>query len=250
MTTKLQKYNPNTSPPIKNEIIFNLLLRHGVGSVVVCRRVPASLTWPLNPPPLPLLLSNQAILICYKRSPSGPYYTNPCDVIPKHGFFVQPSTWQQMDRLLPSACCLSSVHPSIFYLLRFLSNWLQSWLTSSTRLQVNTGVNRTRLSCGKKAARRGACVLLQGKIGRLLRGGAVHDCSAQSEVICHVSACWRRKNTVICLTTHLEISVFFSLTHAAFACNSLVAGIKTTYKCGQRALVHSQDLLIVGSQDS
>lgn len=40
------------------------------------------------PPPLPFLLSNQATLICYKRGPSGPYYTNPCDVIPN----MAPST--------------------------------------------------------------------------------------------------------------------------------------------------------------
>lgn len=31
-------------------------------------------------------LSNQPVLICYNRGPSAPYYSNPCDVIPKHCF--------------------------------------------------------------------------------------------------------------------------------------------------------------------
>lgn len=34
-------------------------------------------------PPPPSSLSNQLVLICYNRGPSGPYYSNPCDVIPK-----------------------------------------------------------------------------------------------------------------------------------------------------------------------
>lgn len=45
-----------------------------------------------------LQLSNQPVLICYKRGPSGPYYSNPCDVIPK----------QQ--------CILSSERHTILYL--------------------------------------------------------------------------------------------------------------------------------------
>lgn len=36
----------------------------------------------------PLQLSNQPFLICYNRGPSGPYYSNPCDVIPKHCFLL------------------------------------------------------------------------------------------------------------------------------------------------------------------
>lgn len=32
--------------------------------------------------------SNQAVLICYNKAPSGPYYINPCDVIPKQRRFL------------------------------------------------------------------------------------------------------------------------------------------------------------------
>lgn len=39
-------------------------------------------------PPTLLQLSNQPILICYNRGPSGPYYSNPCDVIPKQHCFL------------------------------------------------------------------------------------------------------------------------------------------------------------------
>lgn len=49
-----------------------------------------SITGPLHPhlPPLLLRLSNQLLLICNNRSPSGAYYSNPCDVIPKQCCFV------------------------------------------------------------------------------------------------------------------------------------------------------------------
>lgn len=50
-------------------------------------QVMPSITWPLHPPP-PLQLSNQPVLICYNKSPSGPYYSNPCDVISKQHCFL------------------------------------------------------------------------------------------------------------------------------------------------------------------
>lgn len=40
------------------------------------------------PPTTLLQLSNQPVLICYNRGPSGPYYSNPCDVIPKQRCFL------------------------------------------------------------------------------------------------------------------------------------------------------------------
>lgn len=42
---------------------------------------------PTHPPAL-RNQSNQPSLICYNRGPSGPYYSNPRDVIPKHSFLL------------------------------------------------------------------------------------------------------------------------------------------------------------------
>lgn len=42
----------------------------------------------LTSAPTPRNQSNQPSIICYNRGPSGPYYSNPRDVIPKHSILL------------------------------------------------------------------------------------------------------------------------------------------------------------------
>lgn len=77
------------------------------------------------PPPAPLLFSNQPVLICYNRSPSGPYYSNPCDVIPKQYCLLSrerrtlhylTADWGISSLFLPQ---LPSLFPHLFMWLYF-----------------------------------------------------------------------------------------------------------------------------------
>lgn len=176
-------------------------------------------------------LSNQPFLICYNRGPSGPYYSNPCDVIPKHCFLpqwenVQCSTWTQADGFPHSCISLCSSpwashqHEDKDTVIAPMDHFI------NRESAANTGSNnasslrwaekkKKTCVCSRAAGQKlfffcSVCETVTGSLGCT----ACTLCTVRGDASCvHV---WVAPNEVSCLTTRLNVFSSLSFTQAWF----------------------------------
>ncbi len=201
----------------------------------------SSITWPLHPSTT-LQLSNQPILICYNRGPSGPYYSNPCDVIPKHCFL---SSERSTILHLTTDGGISSLFLLHFLLLFFFSSshphkdkeWGHTVISLSDHFINNkpavnraahTSTNNTQSVC--KAARHRelefnclcVCTSLHPSklfliVNQSRKCGAHCLCILSLMLRSDASCLWVAPHGVSCLTTHFR--GFFSLADLRCLCS-------------------------------